>query len=66
MYEELLISGDQLPTDNSKIFMSKEHFPDEDVMKNLIDNIKNAISNNDIKGIKEIFKSNVEGYVNES
>ena len=66
MYEELLISGDQLPTDNSKIFMSKEHFPDEDVMKNLIDNIKNAISKNDIKGIKEIFKSNVEGYVNES
>ena len=66
MYEELLISGDQLPTDNSKIFMSKELFPDQDVMKKLVDDIKHAISQNDIKGIKDIFKSNVEGYVNEN
>jgi len=66
MYEELLISGDQLPTDNSKIFMSKELFPDEDVMKKLIDDIKRAIRNNDTKEIKDIFKINVEGYVNEN
>jgi FlaA1/EpsC-like NDP-sugar epimerase len=66
MYEELLISGDQLPTDNSKIFMSKELFPNEDVMKKLIDDIKKAISNNDTKAIKDIFKSNVEGYINEN
>ena len=66
MYEELLISGDQLPTDNSKIFMSKELFPDQDVMKKLIDDIKYAISKNDTKGIKDIFKRNVEGYDNEN
>jgi FlaA1/EpsC-like NDP-sugar epimerase len=66
MYEELLISGDQLPTNNSKIFMSKELFPEQDVMKKLIDDIKHAISKNDIKRIKDIFKSNVEGYVNEN
>ena len=55
MYEELLISGDQLPTDNSKIFMSKELFPDQDIMKKLIDDIKHAISKNDIKGNKGYF-----------
>lgn len=66
MYEELLISGDQLPTNNSKIFMSKELFPKEDVMEELIENIKNAISTSDHNKIVEIFKSNVEGYVHET
>jgi hypothetical protein len=46
--------------------MSKELFPDEDVMKKLIDDIKRAIRNNDTKEIKDIFKINVEGYVNEN
>ena len=62
MYEELLISGDQLPTSNPKIFKSMEKFPSLQTMKPLIDDIKAAINNNDHHAIKTIFINNVEGY----
>lgn len=62
MYEELLISGDQLPTSNPKIFKSMEKFPSLQTKKPLIDDIKAAINNNDHHAIKTIFINNVEGY----
>jgi FlaA1/EpsC-like NDP-sugar epimerase len=66
MYEELLISGDQLSTSNPKIFKSLEDFPTIEIMEELIDKLKIAIKHDDFKKIISIFKANVEGYVNEN
>jgi len=66
MYEELLISGEQLPTENPKIFKSMEKFPSLEIMQPLIEDIKSSIKNNDHRMIKSIFKKNVEGYADES
>jgi len=66
MYEELLISGEQLPTINPKIFKSLENFPSLKVMKPLIEEIKMAISNNDHYKLISIFIDKVEGYENKS
>ena len=66
MYEELLISGDQLSTKNPKIFKSMEKFPSIEIMKPLIEDIKLAIRKNDHNGLKTIFKNNVEGYNNDN
>jgi len=66
MYEELLISGDQLPTSNPKIFKSLEKFLDIKTLEFVIDEIKMAISENNHISIIEIFRKNVEGYVHDS
>ena len=66
MYEELLISGDQLSTSNPKIFKSLEDFPTIEVMEDLIGKLKIAIKHDDFKKIILIYKENVEGYVNEN
>ena len=66
MYEELLISGEQLSTINPKIFKSLENFPSLKVLKPLIEEIKIAISNNDHYKLISIFIDKVEGYKNES
>lgn len=66
MYEELLISGDQLSTSNPKIFKSLEDFPPIEVMEDLIGKLKIAIKHDDFKKIISIYKENVEGYVNEN
>ena len=62
MYEELLISGDQLSTDNSNIFKSMESFPSIESIKSSLESLKTAIIANDYKQIIEILKKNVEGY----
>ena len=62
MYEELLISGDQLPTKNPKIYKSMESFPMADQMRVLINKVKIAIDQNDDQKLIQIFKDNVEGY----
>jgi len=66
MYEELLISGDQLPTSNPKIFKSLEEFPSLEIMEDLVQTLKTSIEQDDFKSIILIFKENVEGYANES
>jgi len=66
MFEELLISGDQLPTSNSKIFKSIEAFPTKETMQDLVSKIKSSIEQDDFESIIHIFKENVEGYRNES
>lgn len=63
MYEELLISGDQLSTTNTKIYKSMESFPSIEKMKELINEIKLSIARNDHLSLIQIFKENVEGYV---
>ncbi|MBD62884.1 MAG: polysaccharide biosynthesis protein [Gammaproteobacteria bacterium] len=63
MFEELLISGDQLPTENPKIFMSMESFPSLEIINPIIDSIKSAISKNQHSEIVKLLKENVEGYI---
>lgn len=62
MYEELLISGDQLPTDSPKIFKSMENFPSMQLMQPIIDDINIAITNDDHDQLLEILQKNVEDY----
>ena len=62
MYEELLISGAEIATENPKIFKSIEQFPANDVINQTIEEIKLAIANNDHKKIRTIFATHVEGY----
>ena len=65
MYEELLISGDQLTTSNHKIFKSMENFPPPESMRKLIANLQEALESYDHLKIIEIFEKNVEGYAYE-
>jgi len=62
MYEELLISGEQLPTANPKIFKSMEDFPNLEVMTSLISDLKESIARDDVSNIITTLKDNVEGY----
>ena len=62
MYEELLISGEQLPTKNSKIFKSMENFPAVEHMNLIVDEISSAIKLNNYKELIKILEKNVEGY----
>jgi len=62
LYEELLISGKELKTPNSKIFRSNEDFPSEDVLRNIINDLKAAIEDNNIVDIKNILKTHIEGF----
>jgi FlaA1/EpsC-like NDP-sugar epimerase len=62
MYEELLISGEEIATTNPKIFKSVEQFPTNDVINQTVEEIKLAITNNDHKKIITIFTTYVEGY----
>ena len=62
MYEELLISGEQLPTENPKIFKSMEEFPNSEVMASLISDLRDSISRDDVSHIVTILRENVEGY----
>jgi FlaA1/EpsC-like NDP-sugar epimerase len=63
MFEELLISGDQLKTKNPKIYKSMELFPSADHMKDIIDKVNIAIDENEHLKLIKIFKDNVEGYI---
>lgn len=66
MYEELLISGDQLSTSNPKIFKSMEKYPEFNTMLSMVEEIKIAINENDHSHLIKIFQKNVEGYKNDS
>ena len=66
MYEELLISGDQLPTKNPKIYKSLEDFPSIEIMEELVQKLKSSIEQDDFESIILILKENVEGFINES
>ena len=65
MYEELLISGDQLPTKSPKIFKSMENFPSIQLMEPIIENINFAIKNDDHDQLLTILQENVEDYNHE-
>lgn len=62
LYEELLISGKELKTPNEKIFKSLEPYPDEETLKNILDELSIFAEVNNYEKIIEILKNNVEGY----
>tara|TARA_B110000003_G_scaffold190941_1_gene189711 strand:+ start:813 stop:2717 length:1905 start_codon:yes stop_codon:yes gene_type:complete len=62
MYEELLISGDQLPTESPKIFKSMENFPSIQLMQPIVEDINIAITNDDHDQLIQILQENVEDY----
>ena len=62
MYEELLISGEEIATENPKIYKSIEKFPKLEIIHLIVEQIKQAIDNNDHQAMIAIFKTYVEGY----
>jgi FlaA1/EpsC-like NDP-sugar epimerase len=62
LYEELLISGSEIKTSNEKIFKSLEGYLSKDKLEQVLENLNDCISKNDVKNIKEILIKNVEGY----
>ncbi len=63
LYEELLISGKELQTPNSKIFKSQENCPPNIILNEAIKNLEVSVKENDIKNIKKVLSHNVEGFV---
>ena len=62
LYEELLISGDKLETSNDKIFRSVEKYLSKEILTKVLDDLYNASKTNDVIKIRNILKSNVEGF----
>lgn len=62
LYEELLISGEEIETPNNKIFKSIEKFPRNDVLHNALNDLEKSMKRNDILSIKNILKEHVEGF----
>lgn len=62
MYEELLISGEQEPTKNIKIFKSREDFPAFPEMEKMVSEIQQAIDLDAHENIINCFNNYVEGY----
>ena len=62
LYEELLISGEEIKTPNSKIFKSIENYPSKSTLENILEGLKKSIEINDFVKIKNILKQHVEGF----
>ncbi len=62
LYEELLISGEELSTPNKKIFRSIEKFPPKHTLEISCNELLSAIKDNKISEIIHILKENVEGF----
>jgi len=62
MYEELLISGSEIRTENPKIFKANESFIPLTDLQPILDEMKQSIHNYDNKNILKILIQNVEGF----
>ena len=62
MYEELLISGSEEPTENKKIFKSNEDFIKWDELLNKISILEDAVLDHDHNHILGLLIENVEGF----
>jgi FlaA1/EpsC-like NDP-sugar epimerase len=62
LFEELLISGEEIKTSNDKVFKSNEKFLPKKELDKAINELKKAVDENDHFKIKEILSNNVEGY----
>ena len=62
LYEELLISGNELPTSNKKIFKSVENYLSKEDLTDALNTLVNHIDENNIEGIRSVLQNSVEGY----
>ncbi len=62
LYEELLISGEEIKTPNDKIFKSLEDYPSEAILHKAEEDLQNAISDNNVDMIRKVLKDHVEGF----
>ena len=62
MYEELLISGSEIKTDNPKIFKANESYIKLDRLQPILEEMKEGIRNYDNEMILNILTENVEGF----
>ena len=62
LYEELLISGEEIKTPNEKIFKSIEKYPSEIILEKAIAGLVESVTSNDVKRIRSILETNVEGF----
>ena len=56
LYEELLISGEEIKTPNNKIFKSLESYLSKDILDKAEEDLRNAILDNDVQKIRKIHK----------
>ena len=62
MFEELLISGDEEKTSNSRIFKSNESFVTHEELDEIIKDMSDAIIKNDTNKITKIMTKYVDGF----
>lgn len=62
LYEELLLDGNSEPTINPKIKMAKENFLPLKEVQAYLGEILTAVRNDDLTGLKGIFKNIISGY----
>ena len=62
MYEELLISGSEIKTDNPKIFKANESYIQLDHLQPILEQMEESIRNFDNAKILSILSENVEGF----
>tara|TARA_Y100000768_G_scaffold341433_1_gene285896 strand:- start:1106 stop:3007 length:1902 start_codon:yes stop_codon:yes gene_type:complete len=62
MYEELLISGSEIKTENKKIFKAKEIFFEHDILLPVLNKIQTSISHYEVESILNILTDHVEGF----
>ena len=62
LYEELLISGDEVKTEHPKIFKSIESFPSIDKINIQLDRLRECILENDTNSAVKVLLESVEGF----
>jgi FlaA1/EpsC-like NDP-sugar epimerase len=62
MYEELLISGSEIKTDNPKIFKANESYIQFDLLQPILEQMKESIEDYNNEKILSILTENVEGF----
>ena len=62
MYEELLISGSEIKTDNPKIFKANESYIQFDLLQPILEQMKESIKDYNNEKILSILTKNVEGF----
>lgn len=63
LYEELLITGKDMPTDHPQIMKAEEKFLKWDEMKKIIDQIKNYCDESNEREIIKLLSQNVTGFM---
>jgi FlaA1/EpsC-like NDP-sugar epimerase len=65
LYEELLVSGEALPTQHPKIMRSIDASRDTDETDRALATLREAVEREDLKMVKQVLLTIVEGYVSQ-